>query len=303
MRVLELWFAACRLKQWTKNLLVAVGPFFAFSYTPAIWIPTAVAVLAFCLLSSATYLVNDCIDISADRRHPRKCLRPIAAGLIPRSHAISAAALLAATAFLLASLLRPGLLILLVVYALLQLAYSLRLKQLPLLDLFSIASGFLLRALAGPVAASLSISPWFLLTIGLLAMFLAIEKRKAELRLLPSNAVPSRPVLSRYSLELLLRLESLVATSAFMCYSLWASGPRLGGASTSWMLLSVPFVLAGIFRYQLLSDPAEAYRREQAAHKTSAERPEDILLHDRGIQLILLGWLLTSAGVSVSQSI
>ena len=111
------------------------------------------------------------------------------------------------------------------------------------------------------MAADIPLSPWFLLTVGLLALFLAIEKRKAELRSAQNRGVVTRAVLERYSLPLLLRLESTVATSAFMCYSLWAAGPALRGATTSWMLLTVPFVLVGIFRYQLLSDPDETNRR------------------------------------------
>jgi hypothetical protein len=109
----------------------------------------------------------------------------------------------------------------------------------------------------------------------------------------------TRQVLERYSLPLLLRQESTVATSAFMTYSLWAAGPILKGAPTSWMLLTVPFVLAGIFRYQLLSDPEEAERRRESAPEQSIERPEEILLGDRGIQIILAGWLATTTLIGV----
>jgi decaprenyl-phosphate phosphoribosyltransferase len=106
-------------------------------------------------------------------------------------------------------------------------------------------------------------------------------------------------VLDRYSLPLLLRLESLVATSAFISYALWAAGPALRGAPTSWMLLTVPFVLVGIFRYQLLSDPEEAARRRCAYPERNTEKPEEILLGDRGIQLTLLGWLLITVIIGV----
>ena len=110
----------------------------------------------------------------------------------------------------------------------------------------------------------------------------------------------TRQVLERYSLPLLLRLESTVATSAFMSYSLWAAGPALRGAPTSWMLLTVPFVLVGIFRYQLLSDPDEADRRRACwAPEQSSEKPEEILLGDRGIQFTLAGWLVTTAVIGV----
>ncbi len=186
-----------------------------------------------------------------------------------------------------------GLAAVLLLYALIQLAYCLHLKRQPLLDILCIASGFLLRAIAGVLGAGIGFSPWFLLTVGLLALFLAVEKRKAELRRVESSGILTRRVLQRYSLPLLLRLESLVSTSAFMSYALWAAGPALRGASTSWMLLTVPFVLVGIFRYQLLSDPEEATRRLEESPQRSSEKPEEILLGDRGIQLTLLGWLLS----------
>ena len=153
--------------------------------------------------------------------------------------------------------------------------------------------------MAGGVAAGLAVSPWFLLTVGLLALFLAVEKRKAELQIAQDRDVMTRQVLARYSLPLLLRMEGLVSTSAFMSYSLWAAGPSLNGASTSWMLLTVPFVLVGIFRYQFLSDPQETERRSSLFPDRTREKPEEILLGDRGIKLTLLGWLITTVLIGV----
>ena len=199
-----------------------------------------------------------------------------------------------------AAALSAPLAVVILAYGLIQVGYCLRLKREPLLDLFCIAAGFLLRAMAGGVAAGLALSPWFLLTVGLLALFLAVEKRKAELQIALDRGVMTRQVLARYSLPLLLRLEGLVSTSAFMSYSLWAAGPALNGASTSWMLLTVPFVLVGIFRYQLLSDPEEAERRRALNPDRTSEKPEEILLGDRGIKLTLLGWLITTAVIGAS---
>jgi len=181
------------------------------------------------------------------------------------------------------------------VYTIIQVAYCLRLKKEPLLDLLCIASGFILRSIAGGVAADVYLSPWFLLTVGLLALFLAVEKRKAELQNSNKNRSTTRHSLERYSLPLLLRLEGLVSTSAFISYSLWASGPTLNGASTSWMLLTVPFVLLGIFQYQLLSDPEEATRRRAFDSYRTSESPDEILLSDRGIKLTLIGWFISTA--------
>lgn len=292
--------AACRPRQWTKNLLVFAGPLFAFQLQPAVWMGAAVAFVAFCCLSSAVYLLNDVLDVEADRTHPSKRHRPIAAGLIGVPLALATAALLALLSLSLGASVAPGLAAVLLLYGLIQVGYCLRFKRAPLLDLFSIAAGFLLRAVAGVVAAGLGFSPWFLLTVGLLALFLAVEKRKAELRLCLDRGVITRKVLERYSLPLLQRLENIVSTSAFMSYALWAAGPSLEGAPTSWMLLSVPFVLVGIFRYQLLSDPEEAERRAALHPERSSERPEEILLGDRGVRLTLLAWLLTVAGVGIA---
>ena len=244
--------SACRIRQWSKNLLVFGAPLFSFRFGDlSIWKLSIAAFLSFCLISSAIYILNDIIDIESDRKHPRKRNRPIAAGSLTIKRATFIAILLAMSSFLLAKQINISLIVIIVLYVLIQLAYSLRLKKEPLLDIFCIATGFLLRASAGGMSAELYISPWFLLTVWLLSLFLAIEKRKAELRVVEEQGVITRKVLTRYSFPLLLRLESLVSTSAFMSYALWSAGPALNGASTSWMLLTVPFVLAGIFRYQL----------------------------------------------------
>lgn len=291
--------AACRPRQWTKNLLVFAGPLFAFRFEAAVWLPAAGALVAFCLVSSAIYLLNDCLDVAADRAHPSKRHRPIAAGRVSVPAALTTALLLALASLTLAAWVAPPLAGVVLLYGLIQVGYCLQFKRMPLLDLFCIASGFLLRAIAGAVAAMLPPSPWFLLTVGLLALFLAIEKRKAELRVALDRGVITRKVLERYSLPLLLRLESTVSTSAFMSYALWSAGPMLNGAPTSWMLLTVPFVLVGIFRYQLLSDPEEAERRRSIDPERTSEKPEEILLGDRGIQLTLAGWLVTTAVIGL----
>ena len=286
---------ACRPRQWTKNLLVFAAPLFAFTVDAEIWLAASGALVAFCLISSSIYLLNDSLDVEADRQHPRKRYRPIAAGQVSVPLALTTSGLLVVLSLTLAADVSVPLAGVILAYGLIQVGYCLRLKREPLLDLFCIAAGFLLRAMAGGVAAGLALSPWFLLTVGLLALFLAVEKRKAELQIALGRGVMTRQVLERYSLPLLLRLEGLVSTSAFMSYSLWAAGPDLNGSSTSWMLLTVPFVLCGIFRYQLLSDPEEAERRRASNPDQTSEKPEEILLGDRGIKLTLLSWLITTA--------
>lgn len=294
------FLGACRPRQWPKNQLVYASALFSFQSDSQIWINSSIALLSFCLISSAVYLVNDVIDVQADRAHPTKCRRPIASGALAIPAALGGSLVLACTSLAVAASLSQALAAVILAYALIQLAYCLQLKRKPLLDIFCIASGFLLRALAGLVATGLGASPWFLLTIGLLALFLAVEKRKAELRISMDRGVVTRQVLIRYSLPLLHRLESLVASSALMAYALWSAGPTLKGASTSWMMLTLPFVLVGIFRYQLLSDPEEAQRRATDNPNQTTEKPEEILLGDRGIHLTLLGWLTTVVVVGMA---
>jgi len=296
---------ACRPRQWSKNLLVFAAPMFAFRFQSVeLWWAVAVSLMCFCLLSSAVYLLNDSLDVEADRMHPRKRYRPIAAGLVSVPQALLTSLGFVILSLLLGLTVALPLAAVLLLYLVIQLAYCFRLKREPLLDLFCIASGFLLRAVGGGVAAQLALSPWFLLTVGLLALFLAVEKRKAELNLAEETGVLTRSVLTRYSIPLLLRLETLVATSAFISYSLWAAGPALNGASTSWMLLTVPFVLVGIFRYQLLSDPQEAQRRRHSLEVSgvTTESPEEILFADQGIRLTVLAWLGVTALIGLTVS-
>lgn len=293
MKFLNALLQSCRPRQWSKNLLVYASALFSFQLIAQIWLNSTLALISFCLISSCIYLINDVIDINADRSHPTKKYRPIASGLVSSKEALITAAILFLLSIRIALVVNQGLALTIIGYTAIQLAYCLKLKREPLLDIFCIAAGFLLRALAGLKATGLGSSPWFLLCVGLLALFLAVEKRKAELRVSLDRGVVTRKVLSRYSLPLLQRLESLLSSSAFMAYALWSAGPTLQGASTSWMLLTVPFVLVGIFRYQLLSDPEEIERRTARNPDQTTEKPEEILLGDRGVRLTLLGWIAT----------
>ena len=290
----KLLFHASRPRHWTKNLLVFSAPLFSFQLEILIWVKSLQALVCFCLLSSAIYILNDVIDAQSDRLHPIKRFRPIAAKLLSKQAACIASLTLIIISLYLGFLVSNSLLLILAIYLIIQIMYCLKLKEEPLLDLMCISSGFLLRAISGGISSNLSISPWFLLSIGLLALFLALEKRKAEIRNININKITTRKVLKRYSLPLLLRIESLVATSSFLTYALWAAGPALAGAKTSWMLLTVPFVLIGIFQYQLLSDPDEASRRSKEDARRTAENPEEILLQDQGIRLTVISWLLTT---------
>lgn len=283
---------ALRPRQWTKNLIVFAAPLFAFSLTPASLFGSLLAFVLFCCASSSFYLINDIMDVESDRRHPVKCKRPIAAGLVSIPVAILMAVLLLGSALMVGWWKAPGLGLAILGYALLQVAYNLSLKHKVIVDVVAIATGFILRAWSGAAATGIVLSPWFLLCTAMLALFLGIEKRKAELRLSEIKGSKSRRVLKRYSLPLLSRMEGVVTNGTILTYALWSSGPAVNGAPTPWMMLTVPFVLYGVFRYQLLSDPQEIERRNPEVERGGkTERPEEVLLSDRPLLLNILMWL------------
>ncbi len=289
--------SSCRPKQWTKNLLVFSAPLFSFSYKSDLWISSFFTFIAFCFVSSSVYLINDVLDVESDRKHHRKKKRAIASGLISKKKAISFSLILLLICYLISFNLNNNIVLIITIYLIIQLSYCIKLKKKPILDIFCISAGFLLRAIAGGLSAKLEISPWFLLSVTLLALFLTIEKRKAELRISIKNEVATREVLKYYTINLLTRYENIVASGSFVSYSLWAAGPTLSGAPTSWMLLTVPFVLLGIFRYQFLSEVI--IQNNENLPIIKSENPEDILLEDKGIKLIIFSWLLSIISISV----
>ncbi|MBD3885430.1 decaprenyl-phosphate phosphoribosyltransferase [Phormidium tenue FACHB-886] len=294
-RRLKAHWQALRPRQWTKNLIVFAASLFAFQMNPQTLLDDLLAFVLFCCASSSFYLINDIADVKADRQHPVKCKRPIAAGLVTVPTAVLMAIGLLGGALLLGWLQSPALGGVILAYAALQVAYNLRLKRTVLLDIVAIAMGFVLRAIAGGAASGIALSPWFLVCTAMLALFLGVEKRKAELRLQAIKGGKTRASLQRYSPELLSRMENIVTTGAIITYALWSSGPKVEGASTAWMMLTLPFVLYGIFRYQLLSDPQEIARRSDHLEQGGqTERPEEVLLKDKPMLLTVLGWVLVS---------
>lgn len=300
MSILKIpYIAALRPRQWTKNLIVFAAPLFAFQITIQSLLGGILAFVLFCCASSSFYLLNDIADVEADRAHPVKCKRPIASGLISIPVATAMAIALLASAIGFGWLRSPALGISIIGYSVLQVAYNLRLKRTVILDVVAIALGFVLRACAGAAATDIVLSPWFLLCTAMLALFLGIEKRKAELRLAEIQGKKTRSVLKRYSSLLLGRMENTVTTGTIMTYALWSSGPKLQGASTAWMMLTIPFVMYGVFRYQLLSDPEEIARRSDLGQEKGGktERPEEILLTDVPILLTVLAWLALTVSI------
>ena len=285
-------FKACRPIQWTKNLLVFAVILFSFRFNKFIFINSSFAFISFCFISSSIYLFNDIRDISKDKLHPNKRNRPIAKGDLSISIAKFSSIFFSILGLFIGSLISAKFLIIIILYSVIQILYCVKLKKEPLLDIICIASGFLLRGISGVIASGIEFSPWFILTIGLLALFLAVEKRKAELIFYKETSILTRDTLKKYSLPLLQRYESLLSTSTFISYSLWAVGPSLNGAASPWML-SIPFVLLGIFRYLFISDPEVSGRRVSKGIFLSTENPEQILIYDAGIRSLIISWILT----------
>ncbi|MCW2580457.1 MAG: 4-hydroxybenzoate polyprenyltransferase-like prenyltransferase [Blastococcus sp.] len=278
---------AVRPRQWIKNALVLAAPLAAGEILdPDVLRPTLLAFVLFCLVSGAVYLVNDSVDMAEDRRHPRKRLRPIAAGIVPRPLAISVAVVLAAGSLAAAVLLtRPQLAWVLGAYVVIQLAYCVGLKNQPVLDLAVVASGFLLRAVAGGVAAGLLLSQWFLLVASFGSLFMVAGKRYSELVLVGDSA-QTRRTLREYSSSYLRFVWSLSAGVACTAYCLWAFEMAEVQPGVPWATLSIaPFVLA-ILRYAVDVD------------RGTAGAPEELVLHDRVLLVLGLVWAATvGAGV------
>ena len=179
----------------------------------------------------------------------------------------------------------------LLIYFLIQIIYSFYLKKIPLIEFFCIASGFIIRSIAGGVASGTFISYWFLLSVGMLSLFIALEKRKAEMINTKNNKGITRKVLKNYSLPLMNKFESVLTSCVVMTYSLWCFGPQVGGSSSPLMIITIPLVILGIFRYQMLGD--NIHKKINEKSKTnSLETPEKVLLTDKPIQMIVSSWLL-----------
>jgi decaprenyl-phosphate phosphoribosyltransferase len=271
-----------RPRQWLKNVLVFAAPLAAGSiFEPDVLLPSIVAFVAFCLMSSATYLINDIRDVDADRAHPTKRTRPIAAGELSPGAAAAAAGVLAVVSLGLALWVNLGLFGVLLAYAAFTLSYSLFLKHEPVIELALLAMGFLLRAIAGGVAAELPISRWFLIVAGFGSLFMAAGKRFSELvRADADDGGPRRRSLAGYTPAYLRFVWGTSAAVAITAYCLWAFEVGLAESSLPWAEWSVlPFVL-GILRYAVDVDRGDA------------EAPEDVVLHDKVLLAMGAAWLV-----------
>ena len=277
---------ALRPRQWTKNVVVLAALVFARRiFEPVPFLQALAAFGAFCAASGAVYLVNDILDVEQDRLHPRKRRRPIAAGDLPIPLAWALAGALAAGTLAFAYLVRPALAAVILAYIMVQLAYSLFLKHQVILDVFTIAAGFVLRAAAGAVAIGVPVSPWLYVCTILLALFQALAKRRAEIMLLAESAGSHRRILEEYSATLLEEMIAVVTSSTVMAYSLYTFSAENLPRNHS-MMLTIPFVLYGIFRYLYL-----VYRKNEGGS------PEQLLLTDLPLLACIILWGLASIAI------
>jgi 4-hydroxybenzoate polyprenyltransferase len=278
-------FRLMRPYQWVKNVFVFTGLLFGHAWNDVNLVIGAVATFAaFCLLSSAIYTINDIVDVEQDKLHPKKCKRPLAAGLVSVSAARLLAALLGVIGLVLAYTVSQTVLIILLGYALMNIAYSLRLKHVVILDVFIIATGFMLRILAGTLGIGIPPSQWLLLCGLMVTLFLGFTKRRAEIIALTEDKVAHRRVLEHYSPVLLDKMIGITAAGLIMSYSLYtmnADTIRIHGTGN--LIYTVPFVMYGVFRYIYLLH-----------HQSRGGDPSHDLVRDPHLFIVVGAWLFAT---------
>jgi len=272
-----------RPRQWSKNLFVFAGLIFSQSlFTPLFW-PALAAFLIFCALSGAIYVFNDLADVEKDRLHPTKRNRPIASGALAAPTAAALGLVLLVGSLGAAFRLSVPFFLVAAAYAILLTAYSLWLKHLVILDVLTVAAGFVLRAVGGAAAIAVEISGWLVICTILVALFLALGKRRHEYRTLRGDAASHRPILAEYSESFLDQMVAVVTASTVTAYALYTMSPdTVAKFHTRLLPVTLPFVLYGIFRYLYL-----LYRRELGGN------PSDLLLNDRALLVNTVLWMLS----------
>ena len=275
-----------RPKQWPKNVFIFTALVFVEElFTPAPLLKTIAAFFLFCLMSSAVYLINDVVDIEKDRQHPTKRLRPLPSGQLNPSVAIAAGALIPLVTLPLSFRLDFYFGLVALAYFLTMIVYSFILKNIMILDVLTIAAGFVLRAVAGAVVISVPISPWLYVCTTLVALFIGFSRRRHELVLLAENANQHRASLNEYSLPLLDQMIAVVTSATIIAYSLYTfSAPNLPPNHA--MMLTIPFVLYGVFRYLYLIHV-----------ENKGGTPEEIFLSDLPMIIALGLWALAVIAV------
>jgi 4-hydroxybenzoate polyprenyltransferase len=273
-----------RPRQWAKNLLVFAGLLFGLRLFDLVAVGRAFAAFGiFCLLSGVVYLINDIADRDADRQHPLKRRRPIASGALSVPAALTSAIVLGVVALTGAFALGPRFFVVAALYVAILALYSATLKHIVIIDVLTIALGFVLRAVAGAVAVDVEISHWLLVCTILLALFISLSKRRHELLLLADDAASHRPILGEYTPYLLDQMIAVVTASTLIAYVFYTISPETEQKfSTHWLGLTVPFPLYGIFRYLYL-----VHQREGGGS------PADLLLTDRPLLVCVTLWALS----------
>jgi 4-hydroxybenzoate polyprenyltransferase len=271
-----------RPRQWAKNAVIFAALVFdrqlRLDNLPAV-LRTVAGFVIFCALSGVVYIINDIADVEADRQHPDKRNRPIASGALPVRVALTASIVLLVFIFPLSYLLSPGFALVALAYFLLNLAYSKWIKHIPLLDVLAIALGFVLRVAAGITLIHVArFSPWLYIVVTLGSLYIGFGKRRSELALLADGANAHRPVLDGYTIPLLDQYITIVSGTTIIAYSLYTFS-AVNLPANHLMMLTIPFVLYGVFRYLYLI---------QVKHSGGA--PEDVLLSDRPLQITMFLW-------------
>jgi decaprenyl-phosphate phosphoribosyltransferase len=272
---------AARPRQWVKNVLVLAAPLASADLAHvAVLEKVGLAFVSFCLAASAVYLINDSVDVAEDRAHPVKRNRPIAAGVVAVPVALVTAVVFSLASLAVARLASTELLIVIGVYVAVQLGYCFGLKHQPVIDICIVASGFLIRAIAGGAATGIPLSQWFLLAAGFGSLFMVAGKRYAEFELATSTGAKIRKSLERYSASYLRFVWTLSATVLIVTYGFWAFEIRAAHHNSVWSVISiVPFVVA-VLRYAVDVDGG------------NGGEPEEIALGDRVLQVLAVLWLV-----------
>jgi 4-hydroxybenzoate polyprenyltransferase len=276
-----------RIRQWTKNGFVFFALIFDQQlFQPQPFLKTLAGFFLFCLISSSVYLFNDIADIEADRQHPEKKLRPLASGKLPVTVALTMAFVLAIISLVLGYFLEPFFAGIVALYLIINLLYSRWLKHVPILDVLIISSGFVLRVGAGVTLITVErFSPWLYMITVLFSLYIGLGKRRAEMNLLSSGASAHRKVLDGYTIPLLDQYITIVSGMTIVAYSLYTfSAPNLPENHT--MMLTIPFVVYGIFRYLQLIQTGNA-----------AGSPDEVALKDRPLQVTVVLWGLAVIAV------
>ncbi len=283
MTVIRGLLISMRPRQWTKNLIVFAALIFDLKlFDLHDFVVVTAAFVCFCLASSAMYLINDVLDRERDRVHPAKRHRPIAAGIVNEKLALATSILLLTAGVVGALFLQPQLAAIIVLYLALMVSYSVTLKHLVIIDVFAIAAGFVLRAAGGAVVVDVPISPWLYVCTVLLSLFIGFGKRRSELIVLEHVASSHRRNLDEYSLPFLDQLLVVTSATTLMAYSLYTFvAPNLPADHT--MMLTIPFVAYGIFRYLFL-----------VINLDEGGSPERLLLEDRPLTATVGLWALTA---------